>query len=217
MPVPRRLTADDLRALDDLERRVVAADGGRLELERTVLRAEHALVLDVAPQGPEDPRTTLRPAVPGDAPAVARLVEAGLGHASDGAGPGTWVAEQGGVVVGTLRVRAEDGTASVHGFAVDPVRRGEGIGRDVLRRVCRQALAAGARRVALEVAVDDPAALHLHTSTGFVLVAGEEYWRLPLWLSPPTGAGRRRPGTRRRRTVRSRPARPRPPRGASCR
>jgi ribosomal protein S18 acetylase RimI-like enzyme len=50
----------------------------------------------------------------------------------------------------------------------------------VLRRVCRDALAHGAREVVLEVAVDNPGALRLYTSTGFRLVGGEDYWTLPV-------------------------------------
>ncbi|MCW2776950.1 MAG: GCN5-related N-acetyltransferase [Frankiales bacterium] len=267
MTTLRRLTDADLAALADLERRVVAVDGGRLKLEPHVLRdgaadglltydgerlvgflgvyafggppelagavdpqarrhgvggalldaalqecrqrgtdapllvvpagsasgealarsrggthahSEHALVLTVPPQSAEDPRTALRPARPDDTPAVARVLEAAFGHPLGDVEPGTVVVEHAGEVVGTLRVDRHGDRAGVYGFAVDPSRQGQGIGRDVLGRVCRQQLASGATSVALEVAVDNPHALRLYTSTGFVPVAGEDYWSLPL-------------------------------------
>jgi ribosomal protein S18 acetylase RimI-like enzyme len=260
---PRRLSDPDLAALDDLERRVVAVDGGRLKLEKAVLRegraqgllsydgdrlvgflgiyvfgsvpelagavdpdfrrrglgtalldsalrvapagpvllvvpagsvggeavarsrggrhdhAEHALVLTVAPEGAPDPRNVIRPARREDADEVARLLAAAFGHPFDVLSSDTLVVEHEGLLVGTLRRKRDGDTAGIYGFAVDPSRQGEGIGRDVLRRVCREALAGGATRVALEVAVDNPHALRLYTSTGFEPVAGEDYWSLP--------------------------------------
>lgn len=141
--------------------------------------AEHALVLTVVPEGSHDRRTAVRPAAPADAASVMRILHAAFGYTSGGQlAPGTLVVEHDGVVVGTLRLTTDGGTAGIYGFAVDPTRQGEGIGRDVLRRVCRDALGGAAKRVALEVAVDKPHALRLYTSTGFVPVAGEEYWSL---------------------------------------
>ena len=142
--------------------------------------AEHALVLTARPEGREDPRTRLRPAGAEDAPLVARLLEAGFGVPLSGAWPDTLLVEVDGEPVGTLRVTRDGTTASVHAFVVDPAHQGRGIGRDVLGRVCRTALGAGAERVALEVAVENPGALRLYTATGFVPVAGEDYWALPL-------------------------------------
>lgn len=263
MLTPRRLSGTDLAALDDLERRVVAFDGGRLKLEKAVLRegraqgllsydgdllvgfvgvyvfggapelagavdpafrrrrlgsvlldsalrcappgpvllvvpsgsswgealarsrggthdhAEHALVLSVPPEGPHDPRTSVRPACPDDAERVTSLLQAAFGHPAGKLSTDTLVVEHDGVPVGTLRLTRDGDTAGIYGFAVDPDRQGEGIGRDVLRRICREALADGATRVALEVAVDNRHALRLYTSTGFVPVAGEDYWALP--------------------------------------
>lgn len=263
MLTPRRLSEPDLAALDELERRVVGVDGGRLKLEKAALRegraqgclsydgdrlvgfvgvyvfggepelagavdpdfrrrrlgsallhsalrsvpagrvllvvpsgsaggqalarscggahdhAEHALVLTVPPEEPHDPRTAVRPARADDADSVTSLLGAGFGSASGPLLADTLVVEHDGVRVGTLRLSREGDTASIYGFAVAPERQGQGIGRDVLRLVCRGALAEGARQVALEVAVDNPHALRLYTSTGFVPVAGEDYWSLP--------------------------------------
>jgi ribosomal protein S18 acetylase RimI-like enzyme len=140
--------------------------------------AEHALVLTAPPEEPRDPRTAVRPARARDADSVASLLEAGFGSGNAALAADTLVIEHDGVLVGTLRQSRDGDTASIYGFAVAPDRRGQGIGRDVLRLVCRAALAEGARQVALEVAVDNPHALRLYTSTGFVPVSGEDYWSL---------------------------------------
>jgi len=145
----------------------------------TYHHAEHALVLTVPPEGSHDRRTAVRPAAPDDAASVMRILHAAFGYTPGGqVAPDTLVVEHDGVVVGTLRLTTDGDTAGIYGFAVDPTRQGEGIGRDVLRRVCRDALAGAANRVALEVAVDNPHALRLYTSTGFVPVTGEDYWSL---------------------------------------
>lgn len=262
MLTPRRLSNTDFAALDDLERRVIAVDGGRLKLEKALLRegsangllfyqrkrlagfvglyvfgntpelagavdpasrrrglgselldaslrscpagpvllvvpsgsvggealarrrggirehAEHALVLSTPPQGPHNPHIVVRPARPDDADCVTRMLHRAFGGAAHDLRPDTLLIEHDGVPVGTLRLTLDGDTAGIYGFAVDPHRQGEGIGRDVLRRVCREALSDGAARVALEVAVDNPHALRLYTSTGFVPVAGEDYWSL---------------------------------------
>lgn len=272
--MPRRLSASDLAALEDLERRVVAVDGGRLKLEMAALRegrahgllthdgqrlvgfvgvyvfggepelvgavdpdfrrrglasalldralrfvpggvllvvpsgsaggeslarsrggtyhhSEYALVLTEPPEAPEDPRVAVRAARPDDAGHVATLLHAAFGHDVDALPADTLVIEHDGRPVGTLRLTRDGDTAGIYGFAVDPTRQGAGVGRDVLRRVCREVLADGAQRVALEVDVDNPQALRLYTSNGFVQVGGEDYWS----LSSAESAGRLTGGT----------------------
>lgn len=148
--------------------------------------SEHALRLDRAPgAGPEDPRTTLRAATADDVPVLTALLGAAFGsepgHLLPGTGSGrTLVVEHDGEPVGTVRLTLDDGVGGVYGFAVDPRAQGRGIGRDVLRRVCRELLADGARAVGLEVAVDNPRALGLYTSLGFTPVTTEDYYDLPL-------------------------------------
>lgn len=260
---PHRLSEADLAALDDLERRVVEVDGGRLKLEKAGLRdggaegvlsydgdrligfagiyvfgsrpevagavdpsyrrrgvgsalldsalratspesvllvvpagsaagegfararggthdhAEHALVLTDPPEAPKDPRTEVRVARPDDAELVAKVLSAAFGNAVGSLSEEALVIEHDGVPVGTLRLTRDGDSVGIYGFAVTPERQGQGIGRDVLRLICRQELAAGAKRVALEVAVDNPHALRLYTSTGFVPIAGEDYWSMP--------------------------------------
>jgi ribosomal protein S18 acetylase RimI-like enzyme len=88
----------------------------------------------------------------------------------------TMVAERSGATIGTLRVHKSAEGWGVYGFAVDPAWQGRGIGRDLLRRVCRQANDAGIDRVHLEVSVENDRALGLYTSLGFVHEATEDYF-----------------------------------------
>jgi len=167
--VPRSSTAGAAFAL---------ARGGGLS------HSEHALVLTGPPApGPADPDLSLRAAGPEDVDVVADLLAAGFGSAPDPAQvaariDGTQVAERDGAVVAALRVEPDGDTSSVYGFVVAPALQGRGIGRDVLRRVCQDLAAHGARRVALEVATLNERALGLYTSLGFVQVATEDYYRV---------------------------------------
>ena len=155
--------------------------------------SEHALVLDgPLPDGPVSPELHLRLATVADADELARLLTAAFGAperdmaarlAEDTAR--TLVAERHGAIVATARLTREDDGGRIYGFAVDPPLQGRGIGRDVLRRVCRQLLDEGARRVGLEVAVDNDHALGLYTSLGFARATTEDYYELPLRLAQP--------------------------------
>lgn len=148
--------------------------------------SEHAMRLDEVPaEGVEDPRTTLRPATLDDVPVLSEILTFAFGHE-----PGhlvrslesgrTVVVEHDGEPVGTVRLTRDDEVGGVYGFAVDPRYQGRGIGRDVLRRSCREFFADGATSVRLEVAVDNPRALGLYTSVGFTPVTTEDYYDLPL-------------------------------------
>lgn len=164
--------------------------GEALALHRGAVldHSEHALVLLTEPSGGvSDPRISLRTAVPPDAAVVARLLEAGFGHPTPGLAEQlasgqdrTLLVERGGSAVGTLRLTRHGDGAGLYGFVVDPVWQGRGIGRDVLRRVCRQLRAEGAQRMGLEVAVDNDRALGLYTSVGFTEVTTEDYYTLPV-------------------------------------
>jgi ribosomal protein S18 acetylase RimI-like enzyme len=148
--------------------------------------SEHALVLDgrVA-QGPSDPTIALRRATQADVADVGVLLTKAFGHpwnpldleASD---TPTMVAERGGLIIATLRVHRDPGSWGIYGFAVSPLLQGRGIGRDLLRRVCREANEAGVNRVHLEVSVDNERALSLYTSLGFSHEATEDYYDIPL-------------------------------------
>ncbi|MBK6870751.1 MAG: GNAT family N-acetyltransferase [Kineosporiaceae bacterium] len=67
----------------------------------------------------------------------------------------------------------------MYGFVVHPDHQGRGIGRDVLRRVSRQALAAGATRVHLGSPSTTTGRSGCYTSLGFARVATEDYYALP--------------------------------------
>lgn len=166
------------------------SDGGRefaLSRGAVLEHSEHALVLRGAPsEGPTDPELTLRTATAADVPELSRLLAAAFGIpprnfaqrlATDSAR--TMVAEREGSVLGTVRVTREDGGGGIYGFAVDPARQGHGIGRDVLRRVCRELRDEGVERIGLEVAVENDRALGLYTSLGFVQTTTEDYYELP--------------------------------------
>jgi ribosomal protein S18 acetylase RimI-like enzyme len=279
LSTPCGLTNDDLAAIKDLERRVIAHDGGRLKLEWGVLRgrsgkrvddllwwdgdqllgflgfysfgsadlelagmvdpevrrtgigsalllaatpiaqergftkallvtprstpageafarskgaelahSEHFLSLGATPtDGPLDPRVTLRQATTADTDEVGRILAAAFGSPpsdltiaeNDPAEP-TLVIEREGSVVGTLRLNRDGKTGAIYGFAVDPDFQGQGIGRDVLIRVCREMRAEGAEQVTLEVEVNNDHALGLYLSVGFERQATEDYFALPL-------------------------------------
>ncbi len=158
------------------------ADGHRATLDHS----EHALVLRGEPaDGPTDTRLVMRIAQRRDVPAIMALMSSGFGFAPPdtaerlaGEGVRTFVFEREGRVVGALRAIVEDGIGGVYGFAVDPRWRGRGIGRDFLRRTCRELRERGAQTVGLEVAVDNDRALHLYTSLGFERVMTEDYWAI---------------------------------------
>jgi len=163
-------------------RKLALARGGLLE------HSEHALVLDGAPtDGPSDPRIGVRTAAPGDASELSRLLSSAFGAppadlldrmSSDS--ERTLVLELEGLIVGTLRVTPQQDTGGIYGFVVDPSWRRRGIGRDVLRRVCRQLRDQGVERIGLEVAVENDHALNLYTSLGFTQVTTEDYYSVPL-------------------------------------
>jgi ribosomal protein S18 acetylase RimI-like enzyme len=147
---------------------------------------EYALVLRGEPgDGPADPAITVRTAQTRDVAEVLRLLSAGFGSAPSDLAERlvepharTLVAERAGRIVGTLRLRRIDDRGDVYGFVVDPPLQGRGIGRDLLRRVCRDLRADGARHVGLEVEADNDGALHLYTSLGFEPVTTEDYWAI---------------------------------------
>ncbi len=164
---------------------------GRILAERrggVLDHSEHALMLTGAPRSrPRDPAPSLRPSSQDEAPLVSRLLELGFGQpATDVAGrldsPGeTWmVIELDREPVGAMRLLRDGDEAAVYGFVVDPGWQGRGIGRDALRQACELLRAGGARRIRLEVAVENERALGLYTSVGFAPVATEDYYALPV-------------------------------------
>jgi ribosomal protein S18 acetylase RimI-like enzyme len=154
--------------------------GGALE------HSEHALDLDGAvTQGPSDPSLRLRPASIDDISELVRILADAFGQSPrpidlDTPGVSMLVAERDGSIVATLGLNQSPTEWGIYGFAVAPHLQGAGIGRDLLRRVCRQANDAGVRRLHLEVEVNNDRALGLYTSLGFTRTSTEDYFEIPI-------------------------------------
>jgi len=161
--------------------------GGAVLAERfggTLHHSEHALLLSRRPvDGPTDPATILRTMKAEDWPAVRALLADAFGFVQDApsteSGDRTLVIERDGAIVGTLRTSRHGERGGIYGFAVAESLRGQGIGRDVLRRACRGLFDAGVPAVGLEVLVENESALGLYTSLGFEPVTTEDYYLLP--------------------------------------
>jgi ribosomal protein S18 acetylase RimI-like enzyme len=165
------------------------SEGGRALAARRgapLDHSEHALVLRGDPvDGPSDPRVSLRTAQTDDIADLLRILSSGFGAAPHDlatrlieTGARTLVIDRDGQAVGTMRVTLDGVIGGVYGFAVEPHHQRQGIGRDALRRACRELRAEGATEVDLEVEVDNDNALALYTSLGFEAVVTEDYWML---------------------------------------
>lgn len=94
----------------------------------------------------------------------------------------TVVIEHAGTAVGVMHVDRDEeaAEAGIYGFAVLPELQGRGYGRGALSTVTRALREEGIESVHLEVLVDNPAALHLYESCGFVSGGIEDYYLIPL-------------------------------------
>jgi ribosomal protein S18 acetylase RimI-like enzyme len=148
---------------------------------------------DAAPAAPGGAAgVTLRPA--SSTPADRQLLQDCLHHAfglpEEVAAPTAWgpteertlVIEHEGHGVGVIRAERDSaaGVAGVYGFAVLPEQQGQGYGRAALCMLTRQLHEEGFGVVTLEVLVDNPAALHLYETCGFVTTGVEDYYLLRL-------------------------------------
>lgn len=162
-----------------------SADGAALARARggSLHHSEHSLLLTGAPTpGPSDASLTLRPARADELDAVAALMSEGFGfphRPSQDELPHTYVVTDGDDLIGTLRLTHDNCTGYVHGFVVQGVRRGKGIGRDILRRAVGVLYAQGVDEVRLEVDVENESALGLYISLGFEPVITDDYYELP--------------------------------------
>jgi ribosomal protein S18 acetylase RimI-like enzyme len=148
--------------------------------------SEHAMdLIGAVTDGPSDPTLELREAARDDIPEIARILTEAFGHPwnpvdVEAEREPTLVAAREGAVIATMRVHRTPEEWGIYGFAVEPTLQGGGIGRDLLRRVCRQASEAGVGRLHLEVEVNNDRALGLYTSLGFTRTSTEDYFSIPL-------------------------------------
>ena len=93
----------------------------------------------------------------------------------------TLVIEHAGERVGVMRVERDvkASEAGIYGFAMLPEQQGRGYGKAALSKVSRDLRDEGVTSVHLEVLVDNPAALHLYESCGFVTLGIEDYYLIP--------------------------------------
>jgi ribosomal-protein-alanine N-acetyltransferase len=95
------------------------------------------------------------------------------------AGAGGLVARDGDAVIGFVLSRIAGGECEILSLAVDPAHRRRGAGKSLLAAALRDAAAARAKAVFLEVAEDNEAARRLYAAHGFAAVGRRpEYYRL---------------------------------------
>ncbi|WP_068617292.1 GNAT family N-acetyltransferase [Paenibacillus tuaregi] len=90
----------------------------------------------------------------------------------------TYIIESGGSTAGKVRLVFEDTVSWIYGFAIYPKFRGQGIGRYILTRLIAQETAAG-RDLRLEVALNNPRAMKLYESVGFIPTGVQDYYLYP--------------------------------------
>jgi ribosomal protein S18 acetylase RimI-like enzyme len=151
--------------------------------------SEHHMELVGTPSGrPIHTDVSVRQATPADTDEIGRILSEAFEEPRDGT-PVTLddssdeqlVVERGGAIVGALRLAREPGVTGIYGLAVDPRLQGQGIGRDVLGRVCHDLRSADPQhQVTLEVSVSNERALGLYTSVGFERRTTEDYYQIDL-------------------------------------
>jgi ribosomal protein S18 acetylase RimI-like enzyme len=129
---------------------------------------------------------TMRPGTANDGEFVGDCVGRSFGLPDEAIAGDDWpkratesvILEHAGERVGVMRVDrdAQASGAGIYGFAVVPERRGQGYGRAALSKVSRDLRDEGFTSVHLEVLIDNPAALHLYESCGFVALGIEDYY-----------------------------------------
>ncbi len=158
-----------------------AGRGGTLQSSEHRMRQEHAPEL----QGAHE-QMTLRPAVSDDLDFVRDCTARGFGLPTEAVDRDDWeervrqtiVIETAGTRVGVVRVDRDEVAhdAGIYGFVIVPELQGRGYGRGALSTITRAVRSEGIESVHLEVLVDNPAALHLYESCGFVSTGVEDYY-----------------------------------------
>lgn len=142
---------------------------------------EHRMELRAATPPPADGTLEIRQLRPGDeeainayaritAAAFERPLEQTLRHIPSDLGQAAeklYLALVAGEPVGGFKLYREEESAGIYGFAVDPQRQRQGLGRRMLARACALAREQGAERVTLEVETTNERAIALYTSSGF--------------------------------------------------
>lgn len=135
------------------------------------------------------PRHLVVTAAPGDAGAIADLHGASFDPAWDSAGIGRLMAPPAGLalvarstqgtglpVAGFVLARVAADEAEILSLAVAPAERGRGLARRLLETAMHDLAARGARRLFLEVAADNRAALALYGGLGFTEVGRRRHY-----------------------------------------
>ncbi|MEK3878487.1 GNAT family N-acetyltransferase [Paenibacillus sp. FSL M7-0420] len=89
------------------------------------------------------------------------------------------IIELSGQPAGKMRLWSEDNETWIYGFTVDKKLRGLGIGRSALQQTIEREQR-NYNGVNLEVALDNPNALRLYESCGFVIQSQQDYYTYPL-------------------------------------
>ncbi|MEK3792755.1 GNAT family N-acetyltransferase [Paenibacillus sp. FSL R7-0204] len=89
------------------------------------------------------------------------------------------IIELSGQPAGKMRLWSEDNETWIYGFTVDKKLRGLGIGRSALQQTIEREQR-NYNGVNLEVALDNPNALKLYESCGFVVLNQQDYYTFPL-------------------------------------
>lgn len=77
-------------------------------------------------------------------------------------------------------ISLDRGMAEFGAVMVDPDRRGQGLGRNLVAGIIGWAKSAGAERIFLQAAIENDAARGLYASLGFVDLYTAAYWRKPV-------------------------------------
>ena len=157
----------------------------------TLAHHEHRLTLDPAgvPPPPSPLGLLVRPATAADRDDLAAITAAAFGDhptevtkwiAQDESRPDRrwFVVTLGARPIGSLRVVGSGEGLDITAFGVIPSQQGRGYGRALLARTIATLLAEGERRINIEVATDNAAALGLYRSCGFVARHTYGYYRL---------------------------------------
>jgi mycothiol synthase len=143
--------------------------------------SEHRMELHAATLPADDGTLEIRQLRPGDGEAITayaritaaafeRPLEQTLRHIpSDLSQPAEslYLALAAGEPVGGFKLYREEATTGIYGFAVDPERQRQGLGRRMLAQACALAREQGAARVTLEVETTNERAIALYSSSGF--------------------------------------------------